>query len=74
MAPSARVPHLVFLLIAQLAPAQQRDLGAYFGEVEVHPSAPQVPGLPGVSIIWDALRSRERAVYRQSGRSVEGKS
>ena len=38
-----------------LTPQAQRDLGAYFGEVEVHPSAPQVPGLPGVSIIWDKL-------------------
>ena len=29
-----------------LTPQAQRDLGAYFGEVEVHPSAPQV-SLPG---------------------------
>lgn len=46
---------VVFFRDQDLSPAQQRDLGAYFGEVEVHPSAPQVPGLPGVSIIWDEL-------------------
>ncbi|GAA5835117.1 hypothetical protein JCM11251_000167 [Rhodosporidiobolus azoricus] len=38
-----------------ITPQAQRDLGAYFGQVEVHPTAAQVPGLPGVSIIWDEL-------------------
>ncbi|GAA5843317.1 hypothetical protein JCM9279_002059 [Rhodotorula babjevae] len=46
---------VVFFRDQDLSPTQQRDLGAYFGEVEVHPSAPQVPGLPGVSIIWPDL-------------------
>ncbi|ORY52708.1 alpha-ketoglutarate-dependent taurine dioxygenase [Leucosporidium creatinivorum] len=46
---------VVFFRDQDLTPQAQRDLGAYFGEVEVHPSAPQVPGLPGVSIIWDRL-------------------
>ncbi|GAA5916080.1 hypothetical protein JCM8208_006352, partial [Rhodotorula glutinis] len=67
---------VVFFRDQDLSPPQQRDLGAYFGEVEVrpltlsspreeggradsgsqvHPSAPQVPGLPGVSIIWPDL-------------------
>ncbi len=38
-----------------LTPQAQRDLGQYFGELEVHPSAPHVPGVPGISIIWDKL-------------------
>lgn len=46
---------VVFFRDQDLTPQAQRDLGAYFGEVEVHPSAAQVPGLPGVSIIWDRL-------------------
>ena len=50
---------VVFFRDQDLSPAQQRDLGAYFGEVEVHPSAPQVPGLPGVSIIWDELAANK---------------
>ncbi|GAA5953686.1 hypothetical protein JCM8115_004122 [Rhodotorula mucilaginosa] len=50
---------VVFFRDQDLSPAQQRDLGAYFGQVEVHPSAPQVPGLPGVSIIWDELAANK---------------
>ncbi|GAA5922869.1 hypothetical protein JCM1841_003767 [Sporobolomyces salmonicolor] len=51
---------VVFFRDQDLTPQQQRDLGAYFGEVEVHPSAPQVPGLPGVSIIWDELAAEKK--------------
>ena len=43
-----------------LTPQAQRDLGAYLGEVEVHPTAAQIPGLPGVSIIWDKLASEKK--------------
>ncbi|KAK4704135.1 sulfonate dioxygenase, partial [Phenoliferia sp. Uapishka_3] len=50
---------VVFFRDQDLTPQAQRDLGAYFGEVEVHPSAAQVPGLPGVSIIWPALAGAE---------------
>ncbi|BGP42568.1 hypothetical protein JCM10449v2_006580 [Rhodotorula kratochvilovae] len=46
---------VVFFRDQDISPQQQRDLGAYFGEVEIHPSAPQVPGVPGVSIIWAEL-------------------
>ncbi|BGP17162.1 hypothetical protein JCM10213v2_005178 [Rhodosporidiobolus nylandii] len=52
---------VVFFGEQDLTPAQQRDLGAYFGEVEVHPTAAQVPGLPGVSIIWDELDPQKEA-------------
>ncbi|GAA5970705.1 hypothetical protein JCM21900_000972 [Sporobolomyces salmonicolor] len=52
---------VVFFRDQDLTPAQQRDLGAYFGEVEVHPSAAQVPGLPGVSIIWDELAPEKKS-------------
>ncbi|GAA5852187.1 hypothetical protein JCM9279_006926 [Rhodotorula babjevae] len=53
---------VVFFRDQDLTPQAQRDLGAYFGQVEVHPTAAQVPGLPGVSIIWSAHIStlRER--------------
>ncbi|BGP41017.1 hypothetical protein JCM10449v2_004986 [Rhodotorula kratochvilovae] len=53
---------VVFFRDQDLSPQAQRDLGAYFGEVEVHPTAAQVPGLPGVSIIWDEL-SPEKPNY-----------
>ncbi|CEQ41657.1 SPOSA6832_03412 [Sporobolomyces salmonicolor] len=52
---------VVFFRDQDLTPEQQRDLGAYFGEVEVHPSAAQVPGLPGVSIIWDELAPEKKS-------------
>ncbi|GAA6040616.1 hypothetical protein JCM8097_008070 [Rhodosporidiobolus ruineniae] len=52
---------VVFFRDQDLTPQAQRDLGAYFGEVEVHPTAAQVPGLPGVSIIWDELDPQKAA-------------
>ncbi|KAF7910966.1 uncharacterized protein EAF01_002474 [Botrytis porri] len=42
-----------------LSPKVQRDLGTWWGEVEVHPQVPHVPGLPGVSVMWPALQARE---------------
>ncbi|BGP19098.1 hypothetical protein JCM10213_006636 [Rhodosporidiobolus nylandii] len=46
---------VVFFRDQDISPQQQLELGAYFGEPEIHPSAPQVPGVPGVSIIWKEL-------------------
>ncbi|GAA6007160.1 hypothetical protein JCM10207_001528 [Rhodosporidiobolus poonsookiae] len=46
---------VVFLRDQNITPRQQLELGAYLGEPEIHPSAAQVPGLPGVSIIWQEL-------------------
>ncbi|PQE33981.1 family Taurine catabolism dioxygenase protein [Rutstroemia sp. NJR-2017a WRK4] len=51
-----------------LSPKVQRDLGEWFGEVEVHPQVPHVPGLPGVTVIWPALQATERkADFRNPG-------
>lgn len=46
---------VVFFRDQDLSPAQQLELGKHFGQLEIHPAAPQVPGLPGVSVIWDEL-------------------
>ncbi|GME73366.1 unnamed protein product [Ambrosiozyma monospora] len=36
----------------KLTPQKQLELGEYYGRVEKHPQAPQVNGLPGVTVIW----------------------
>lgn len=46
-----------------LTPQAQRDLGAYFGELEVHPTTAQVPGLPGITIIWDKLKAVDSSAF-----------
>lgn len=46
---------VVFFRDQDLSPAQQLELGKHFGQLEIHPAAPQVPGFPGVSVIWDEL-------------------
>ncbi|EFQ31073.1 TfdA family Taurine catabolism dioxygenase TauD [Colletotrichum graminicola] len=51
---------VVFFRDQDLSPQQQKELGAYFGEVEVHPQVPQVPGVLGVSVIWPDLMATER--------------
>lgn len=59
---------VVFFRDQDLSPQEQRTLGEYYGEVEVHPQAPQVPGLPGVSVIWPEWQARERgASFRKPG-------
>ncbi|VEU23046.1 DEKNAAC104286 [Brettanomyces naardenensis] len=44
---------VVFFRNQKLPPKVQRDLGEYWGQVEVHPQTPQVPGLPGITVIWN---------------------
>ncbi|QPG74289.1 hypothetical protein FOA43_001614 [Brettanomyces nanus] len=44
---------VVFFRNQKLPPKTQRDLGEYWGNVEVHPQVPQVPGLPGITVIWN---------------------
>ncbi|KAH6896632.1 hypothetical protein B0T10DRAFT_535551 [Thelonectria olida] len=59
---------VVFLRDQDLTPQKQKELGEWFGEVEVHPQVPQVPGLPGVSVIWPDLWATERAAnFRNPG-------
>jgi len=38
-----------------ISPQQQLELGEWFGEIEVHPTAGRVPGLPGVTVISPGL-------------------
>ncbi|VEU22730.1 DEKNAAC103768 [Brettanomyces naardenensis] len=43
---------VVFFRDQKLSPKKQLELGHYWGQVEVHPQTPQVPGLPGETVIW----------------------
>ncbi|KAL1900578.1 hypothetical protein Sste5346_002301 [Sporothrix stenoceras] len=59
---------VVFLRNQDLTPQQQRSLGQHYGEVEVHPQVPQVPGVEGVTVIWPDLQATERtADFRHPG-------
>ncbi|QDS68310.1 hypothetical protein FKW77_010676, partial [Venturia effusa] len=59
---------VVFFRDQDISPQQQLDLGKYYGEVEVHPQVPQVPGHLGVSVIWPDLQATERkADFRNPG-------
>ncbi|KAJ5295851.1 hypothetical protein N7508_010672 [Penicillium antarcticum] len=59
---------VVFFRDQDLSPQQQKELGKYFGEVEVHPQGPQVPGIPGVTVLWPALFAEEqKASFRRPG-------
>ncbi|MCJ1275848.1 hypothetical protein MMC21_003652 [Puttea exsequens] len=59
---------VVFFRDQDITPQQQRSLGEWYGEVEVHPQAPQVPGVSGVSVIWPALQATEtKANFRRPG-------
>ncbi|KAL2155778.1 hypothetical protein VTH82DRAFT_520 [Thermothelomyces myriococcoides] len=59
---------VVFLRNQDLTPQQQKELGEYYGQVEVHPQTPQVPGVPGVTVIWPDLFAQERkANFRNPG-------
>lgn len=56
---------VVFFRDQDISPQQQKELGEYFGVIEVHPQVPQVPGSPGVTVMWPDLFNREL------GRSVD---
>lgn len=59
---------VVFFRDQDISPQQQRELGEWYGEIEVHPQVAQVPGLPGVSVIWPALQATEfPANFRRPG-------
>jgi len=50
---------VVFFRDQDLAPQKQLAIGKYFGEVEVHPKVPHVPGVEGTTIIWPKLANLE---------------
>ncbi|KAK3350101.1 hypothetical protein B0T25DRAFT_549799 [Lasiosphaeria hispida] len=59
---------VVFFRNQDITPQQQLELGKWFGEPEVHPQTPQVPGLLGVTVIWPDLFATERpASFRKPG-------
>ncbi|KAK3374844.1 hypothetical protein B0H63DRAFT_419113 [Podospora didyma] len=50
---------VVFLRDQDLTPQKQKELGEWYGEVEIHPQAPQVPGNLGVSVMWPDLQAQQ---------------
>ncbi|RMZ86882.1 hypothetical protein DV736_g5893, partial [Chaetothyriales sp. CBS 134916] len=59
---------VVFFRDQDLSPQKQKELGEYYGEIEVHPQVPQVPGVPGVTVIWPALQATDNpASFRNPG-------
>ncbi|CRK06959.1 hypothetical protein BN1708_009752 [Verticillium longisporum] len=59
---------VVFFRDQDITPQQQKDLGEHFGQVEVHPQVPQVPGVEGVTVIWPDLQATEfPASFRRPG-------
>ncbi len=48
---------VVFFKDQKLSPQKQLELGHYWGQVEKHPQVSQVPGLPGISVIWSDYRN-----------------
>lgn len=61
---------VVFFRDQQIDPRQQLELGKYFGEIEAHPMGPQVPGLPGVTVIWPDYNNAnygQNAHFRKPG-------
>lgn len=59
---------VVFFRDQGISPQEQKKLGEWFGEIEVHPQVPSVPGVPGTTVIWPALQATEFAAsFRQTG-------
>lgn len=59
---------VVFFRDQDISPQQQKSLGEWYGEIEVHPQAPQVPGVAGVSVVWPELQATEvKANFRNPG-------
>ncbi|KAF2474658.1 alpha-ketoglutarate-dependent taurine dioxygenase [Lindgomyces ingoldianus] len=59
---------VVFLRDQDISPQEQKKLGEWYGEIEVHPQVPSVPGVPGTTVIWPALQASEiPANFRQTG-------
>lgn len=50
---------VVFFRDQDLSPQKQLELGKYYGEVEIHPQVPHVPGLQGTTVIWPDLQKSE---------------
>ncbi|QKX57137.1 uncharacterized protein TRUGW13939_04245 [Talaromyces rugulosus] len=63
---------VVFFRDQDLTPQKQKELGDYYGEVEIHPQVGHVPGVPGITVIWPALNALDRpASFRKPGGSSQ---
>lgn len=59
---------VVFFRDQDISPQQQKSLGEWYGEIEIHPQVPQVPGVSGVTVIWPELQAKEvKASFRRPG-------
>jgi alpha-ketoglutarate-dependent taurine dioxygenase len=61
---------VVFFRDQDINPRQQLEFTSYFGEIEAHPRGPQVPGLPGVTVIWPDYNNAafgRNAHFRKTG-------
>ncbi|KAF2084655.1 TauD-domain-containing protein [Saccharata proteae CBS 121410] len=59
---------VVFFRDQDLSPQEQLALGEWYGEIEVHPQVPSVPGVVGTTVIWPELQATERAAsFRNPG-------
>ncbi|KAK3990139.1 hypothetical protein QBC44DRAFT_325701 [Cladorrhinum sp. PSN332] len=59
---------VVFFRNQDITPQQQKELGEWFGQVEIHPQTAQVPGVPGVTVIWpDLFQQAIPAGFRNPG-------
>jgi hypothetical protein len=66
---------VVFFRDQDINPRQQLEFTSYFGEIEAHPRGPQVPGLPGVTVIWPDYNNvafGRNAHFRKTGVRVVG--
>lgn len=58
---------VVFFRDQDLSPQKQLELGRYYGEIEIHPKVPHVPGLNGTTVIWPKLanlQSKEKFSFK----------
>jgi alpha-ketoglutarate-dependent taurine dioxygenase len=59
---------VVFFRDQDISPQEQKKLGEWYGEIEVHPQVPSVPGVIGTTVIWPALQATEvKASFRKTG-------
>ncbi|KAL5046174.1 hypothetical protein BDW71DRAFT_197650 [Aspergillus fruticulosus] len=59
---------VVFFRDQDISPQEQKKLGEWYGKIEVHPQAAQVPGIPGVSVMLPVLQASEiPASFRRPG-------
>lgn len=58
---------VVFFRNQKLPVRKQKELGDYFGNIEIHPQSPHVPGVPGTTVIWNEY-------YKAKGQKLDFKS